>query len=134
LRRRGFSRQLRAQGNEEPRTTLREFELANRVGTGTVDPDLADRVRCVKLVVSLAKQWASQPILSRFLSHDPDQHRDIRLETTADKLCAYFGLELRPADKPKGKDKVKAPAMPAVDWAAAEPKTKPKDEGRERRK
>jgi hypothetical protein len=74
------------------------------------------------------------PILSRFLSDNPDLHRDISLEATADKLCAYFGLELRPADKPEGKDKVKAPAMPAIDWAAAEPKTKRKDEGRERRK
>ena len=73
-------------------------------------------------------------ILSRFLSDDPDQHRDIGLESTADKLCAYVGLELRPADKPKGKDKVKAPAMPAIDWAAAEPKKKGKDEGRERRR
>ena len=76
----------------------------------------------------------AQPILSRFLSDDPDQHRDIRLESTADKLCAYFGLELRAAGKPKEKDKVKAPAMPAIDWATAEPKTKRKDEGRERRK
>ncbi len=37
----------------------------------------------------------AQTILSRFLSNDPDQHRDIRFESTADKLCAYFGLELR---------------------------------------
>jgi DNA transposition AAA+ family ATPase len=35
-----------------------------------------------------------QPGLSRFLSDDPDQHRDIRMEATADKLCAYFGLAL----------------------------------------
>ena len=76
----------------------------------------------------------TQTILAHFLSDDPDQHRDIRLESTADRLCAYFGLELRPADKPQGKDKVKAPAMPAVDWATVEPKKKQKDEGRERRK
>jgi hypothetical protein len=83
----------------------------------------------------IAKETGIAPmILSRFLSDEPDQHRDIRLESTADKLCAYFGLELRPADKPKGKDKVKAPAMPAVDWATVETKKKQKDEGRERRK
>jgi hypothetical protein len=83
----------------------------------------------------IAKEAGVAPmILSRFLSDDPDLHRDIRLESTADQLCAYFGLELRPADKAKGKDKVKAPALPAVDWATAEPKTKRKDEGRERRK
>src|SRR4029079_7636974 len=76
----------------------------------------------------------ANPILSRFLSADPDQHGDIRLESIADKLCAYFGLELRSADKPMRKDKVKAPAVPAVDWATAEPKAKWKDEGRERRK
>jgi hypothetical protein len=37
----------------------------------------------------------AQSILSRFLSDDPDHDRDIRLESTADKLYAYFGLELR---------------------------------------
>jgi len=39
-----------------------------------------------------------------------------------------------PAGKSKLKDKVKAPAVPAVDWATAKPQKKPKDEGRERRK
>jgi hypothetical protein len=83
----------------------------------------------------IAKETGVAPmILSRFLSDDPNQHRDIRLESTADKLCVYFGLELRPANKPKGKDKVAAPATPAIDWATAEPTTKRKDEGRERRK
>jgi hypothetical protein len=42
-----------------------------------------------------------------------------------DKLASYFGLELRPVGKP-AKDKVKAPAVPAVDWATAEPKKKAK--------
>jgi hypothetical protein len=48
----------------------------------------------------------AQPILSRFLSDDTDTHRDIRLERTADKLAAYFGLELAATRKPakvKGK-------------------------------
>jgi transcriptional regulator with XRE-family HTH domain len=38
----------------------------------------------------------TNPALSRFLSDNPDQHRDIRLEATADKLAAYFGLSLQP--------------------------------------
>jgi transcriptional regulator with XRE-family HTH domain len=37
-----------------------------------------------------------QATLSRFLSDNPNQHRDIRLEATADKLAAYFGLSLQP--------------------------------------
>lgn len=41
-----------------------------------------------------AATGVSHPIVSRFLSTDPDAHRDIRLEKTADKLAAYFGLEL----------------------------------------
>lgn len=35
----------------------------------------------------------ARPILHRFLD-DGDFHRDIRLEGTADKLAAYFGLKL----------------------------------------
>jgi transcriptional regulator with XRE-family HTH domain len=50
-----------------------------------------------------AESGVSDPILSRFLSEDPDTHRDIRLERTADKLAAYFGLELRPAVKKRGR-------------------------------
>jgi hypothetical protein len=102
----------------------------------TTSDQLKDAIRkSGKTPNLIAKETGvAEPILSRFLSADPDQHRDIRLESTADILCAYFGLELRPADKPEAKDKVKAPAMPAIDWATAEPKTKQKDEGRERRK
>jgi predicted transcriptional regulator len=37
-----------------------------------------------------------QATLSRFLSDNPNQHRDIRLEATADKLAAYFRLSLQP--------------------------------------
>lgn len=40
-----------------------------------------------------------QPGLSRFLSEDPEQHRDIRMEATADKLAAYFELGLQPVAK-----------------------------------
>jgi predicted transcriptional regulator len=53
----------------------------------------------------------AQPILSRFLSDDPDQHRDIRLERTADKLAAYFGLVLA-AEKPQPKPKAKKKPRP----------------------
>jgi|SRR6185369_6154000 len=102
----------------------------------TISDQLKDAIReSGKPPDLIAKETGvAQTILSRFLSDDPAQHRDIRLESTANILCAYFGLELRPAHKPEAKDKVKAPAMPAIDWAAAEPKTKRKDEGRERRK
>ena len=70
-----------------------------------------------------------------------EEHRDIRL-STVNSLAAFLNLELRPADKPEGKDadkpegkdKLKAPAVPAVDWTTATPKKKRKDEGRERRK
>ncbi|MBC7853997.1 MAG: helix-turn-helix transcriptional regulator [Pirellulaceae bacterium] len=41
----------------------------------------------------------SRPVLSRFVESNPDSHRDIRLEATADKLAAYFGLELQPEKK-----------------------------------
>ena len=57
-----------------------------------------------------------------------DDGSDIRL-STASKLAAFFGLELRPLDATaKAKAKVKAPAVPAVDWTTAEPKKKPKRE------
>jgi hypothetical protein len=37
----------------------------------------------------------SRPNLHRFLSDDPDQHRDIRLEATADRIADYLGLSLQ---------------------------------------
>lgn len=46
----------------------------------------------------------SHPILSRFLSDDPDTHRDIRLERTADKLADFFGMKL---SEPKRKKPAK---------------------------
>jgi hypothetical protein len=58
-----------------------------------------------KTPYQIAKETGvAQPVLSRFLTDD-ENHRDIRLERTADKLAAYFGLELcgKPAKKPKGK-------------------------------
>jgi hypothetical protein len=102
----------------------------------TTSDQLKDAIRkSGKTPNLIAKETGiAEPILSRFLSADPDQHQDIRLESITDKLCAYFGLELHSADKPMRKDKVKAPAVPAVDWATADPKAKRKDEGRERRK
>lgn len=42
----------------------------------------------------------SDSVLSRFVNDDPEQHRDIQLEVTADKLAEYFGLDVR---KKKGK-------------------------------
>jgi hypothetical protein len=53
--------------------------------------------------------------------------KDIRLET-ADKLAAYFGLELRPPDPTAAKSKVKSPAVPAVDWSKTKPAKKQKAE------
>lgn len=46
----------------------------------------------------------SQPILSRFMSTDPDTHRDIQLERTADKLADFFGMKL---SEPKRKKPAK---------------------------
>jgi DNA transposition AAA+ family ATPase len=43
-----------------------------------------------------------QPVLSHFLSSDRDAHRDIRLERTADKLAAFFGMKLTAPEKPTG--------------------------------
>jgi transcriptional regulator with XRE-family HTH domain len=53
-----------------------------------------------------------QPALWRFVSDDPDTHRDIRLERTADKLAAFFklGLALLP-EKTKTKPKAKLPTV-----------------------
>jgi hypothetical protein len=51
-----------------------------------------------------------QSVLSRFLSDNPDQHRDIRLEGTADKLASYLGLELRLVEKAPKKDAKRAKA------------------------
>jgi DNA transposition AAA+ family ATPase len=49
----------------------------------------------------LAKESGiSQPVLSRFLSDDPEGHRDIRLERTADRLAEYLGLQLTPVKAP----------------------------------
>jgi transcriptional regulator with XRE-family HTH domain len=52
----------------------------------------------------------SQPILSHFLSSDPDQQRDIRLATAA-KLATFFKLGLAPLPK-KAKPSTTAPSRP----------------------
>jgi transcriptional regulator with XRE-family HTH domain len=95
-----------------------------------ISDNMRDAIRASgKTLTSLALECGiPPPMLTRFMNG-----QNLRL-AMVDKLCSYLGLELRPADKPKGKDKVKAPAMPAVDWATAEPKKKRKDEGQERRK
>lgn len=49
-----------------------------------------------------------QPGLSRFLSDDPDQHRDIRLERTADRLAEYLGLSLVGGGKAEAKPRAGA--------------------------
>ena len=47
-----------------------------------------------KTLTQIAEEsGVSQPALSRFISETKENSRDIRLET-ADKLAAYFGLEL----------------------------------------
>jgi transcriptional regulator with XRE-family HTH domain len=95
-----------------------------------ISDDLRAAIRASgKSLTLLAKEsGVPQPMLTRFMNG-----QDLRL-ATVDKLCSYFGLTLRSADALKAKDKVKAPAPPAVDWTKAEPKKKPRDEGRERRK
>jgi len=51
-------------------------------------------------MLQLAKNsGVSQPVLSRFIANPPAQHRDIRLEGTADKLAKYFELELVPSKR-----------------------------------
>jgi hypothetical protein len=82
-----------------------------------ISDNMRDAIRASgKSITSLAQECGiSQPMLTRFMDG-----QDLRL-AMVDKLCSYFGLELRPA----GKSKAKGPAMPAVDWATAEPKTKP---------
>lgn len=82
-----------------------------------------------KTLIEIAEATGvTHPVLSRFLSTDPESHRDIRLEKTGDKLASYFGLTLQPDDGSAAKAKVKAPALPAVDWAAAKPAKKRKAE------
>jgi hypothetical protein len=39
-----------------------------------------------------------RPTIHRFLSADADQHRDIRLEATADRLAEYLNLVLAPSE------------------------------------
>ena len=61
-----------------------------------ISEELKDAIRnSGKSALQIARETGiPQPTLSRFISSDPKQHRDIRLERTADKLAAYFGLEL----------------------------------------
>jgi DNA-binding Xre family transcriptional regulator len=83
----------------------------------------------VKSAAALSKPTTmSASTITRFLAG-----RQITSDNI-DELCQLLGLELRPADVTKAKDKIKAPAVPAVDWYTTEPKTKRKDEGRERKK
>lgn len=60
----------------------------------------------------------SQPTITLFLNG-----KDIRLDT-AQVLVEYFNLELAPKQPTKGR--VKAPALPTVDWGKAEPAKKRK--------
>jgi DNA-binding phage protein len=71
---------------------------AQDVGTQnmTVIDQLRGAIRSAPSVYSVAiGSGVAHPILLRFLSGE----RDIRLATAA-KLCAFFGLELRPSRKP----------------------------------
>jgi DNA transposition AAA+ family ATPase len=73
----------------------------------TISQQLRDAIKTSGLSLAQLSRDAGvhQPGLSRFLSDDPEQHRDIRMEATADKLAAFFGLELRAAAKPAQKSK-----------------------------
>ena len=70
----------------------------------TISQQIKDAIRrSEKTVYQIAKETGvTQAALSRFMSTDPNQHRDIRLEATADKLAAYFGLALGP-EPPAGR-------------------------------
>ena len=69
------------------------------------------------------KAGITQPILHRFLGGG------LPTAKLLDSLAAHLGLELRPIDSTAAeKAKVKAPAIPAVDWSTTEPKKKPKRE------
>lgn len=72
-----------------------------------ISKQLKDAIaKCGKTPYQISKDTGiAQPILSRFLSSDPETHRDIRLEKTADKLAAYFGLELGPVKAAAGRTK-----------------------------
>ena len=61
-----------------------------------ISDQLKDAVRrCGLPAYKVAKNAGiSGPALSRFLVDDPVGHRDIRLETTADKLAEFFGMTL----------------------------------------
>jgi transcriptional regulator with XRE-family HTH domain len=64
-----------------------------------ISAQLRDAIKSAGLSLrQLAKETGvAHPVLSHFLSDDPDIHRDIRIERTADKLAEYFGLELAPS-------------------------------------
>jgi transcriptional regulator with XRE-family HTH domain len=89
----------------------------------SLSEQLRDKIRASgKSANQLAREIGiPQPTITTFLNGS-----DVRLET-ANKLAAYFGLRL--CDDPPAataKSKVKAPAMPAVDWGASEPAKKRK--------
>ena len=62
-----------------------------------ISDQLKDAIRNSGMSVSqIARDTGiTQPTLSRFISEHSEQHRDIRLEATADKLAEYFGLVLK---------------------------------------
>jgi hypothetical protein len=66
-----------------------------------ISDDLREAIRSSgKSLTALAKDCGvPQPMLTRFMNG-----QDLRL-ATVDKLCSYFGLELRPADRPQRKGK-----------------------------
>jgi hypothetical protein len=84
-----------------------------------ISKQLKDAIaNCGKSPYQISKETGiAQPILSRFLSDDPETHRDIRLEKTADKLAAYFGLKLSSSKSIAGPTDT-----PTVKWGAAKKK------------
>jgi len=88
----------------------------------SISDQLRDAIRNSGKSASVMAQECGvpQPTMTRFLAGADTKASAI------DRLAAYFGLMLRPDDGKAAKSKVKAPAMPAVDWATAEPKPKAK--------
>jgi len=79
----------------------------------TISEQLKAAIRASGQSVSeIARQSEiSRANLSRFLSDDPDQHRDMLIERTVDRLAEYLGLTLVDAPKaPPKRTKGKKPA------------------------
>jgi hypothetical protein len=74
---------------------------------GPISEPLKKAVRESGMTVNQVANAAgiSQPGLWRFMAVDDASHRDLLVERTADKLAAYFGLELTAVAKKVRKEK-----------------------------